>query len=299
MASLADMADRTALTKFNPVANVSGDGSGRRTMPVKHFAFVVTLLLAGCTNGYEKFYQPNPAPGIGVVALSGDPQLVAGSQDAQGTVFQMYQNGYGLVGAADFSGPAQDRAGAIKQAKKVGASIIVVSQKYQNTVSGSVPLTRPTSTTSFSSGTANISGTGGDASGTYSGTTTTYGTETTYIPYSIDRYEQAALFFAPLPRKGLGVLFGPLTNAQRQQIATNQAVQVVAVRNGSPAFLADVLPGDYLLSIDGQAVYDNASMAAAQQVNIPLRAAGHPAQLVLLRNGQKISKAVLIPVGEW
>lgn len=257
-------------------------------------ALCAALLLAGCANGYEKFYQSVPPPTTGFAPVAGEPQLTSGTTDARETVIQMFQSGYGLVGLADFTGPAQDRAGAIAQAKKVGASLILVSQKFQNTVSGTIPLTLPTSTTSYTSGTANAYGTGGYASGTYSGTTTTYGTQTTNIPYSVDRYEQTALFFAPLQRRGLGIFVAPLTDAQRQQIGTNQAVQIVAVRNGSPAFLADVLPGDYLASIDGKPVYDAASVAQAFT-----QAAGHAAQLALLHNGQKVSKSVPVPAAEW
>jgi hypothetical protein len=254
----------------------------------------IAVLLAGCANGYEKFYQPVPPPSMGFAPFTGDPQLTYASAPLRETVLQMFRAGYGLTGVSDFTGPAQNPAGAVAQAKKVGAAVIVISQRYQNTVSGAIPITTPTSTTSYTSGTANIYGTAGMASGNYSGTTTTYGSQTNYIPYSIDRYEQAALYFAPIPRRGPGIIVYQLTDTQRQQLGTNQALQIGGVRDGSPAFLADVLPGDYLFSIDGVPTYDARSLG-----QVFAQAAGHGAKLELMRSGQRMTKVINVPAGDW
>jgi hypothetical protein len=252
------------------------------------------LALCGCSSGYEKFYQPAQQSTIGFLPFTGEPQIRNATGTPQETTFQMFRAGYALLGVSDFSGPAQDRAGAIAQAKKVGAAVIVISQRYQNTVSGALPITTPTSNTSYSSGTANIYGPGGMATGNYSGTTTTYGSQTTYVPYSIDRYEQTAAYFGPIPRRGFGTIVAPLTDMQRQQLGTNQAVLVLAVRDGSPAFLADILPGDYLFSIDGKSVYSRETVTQAFT-----QAAGRSTHVELMRNGQKVTKSINVPVADW
>lgn len=264
-------------------------------MPQRALGIVLAaLLLFGCASGYEKFYQASPTPITNLAPYAGPAQLTYVQDDPRTAVLRMYENGYALIGFSSFVGPAADPDDAVEQAEKVGAALVAISSKYRNTVSGSMPLTLPTTTTSHSSGTVTASGTGGSAFGTYSGTTTTYGTQTTYIPYSIDRYDQVALYFAPLQRRGAGVLTMDLSPQEHQQLGTNMGVRIAAVRKGSPAFLADILPGDIVLSIDDLGVYDNASGLAAIA-----RAYGRDAEIKLVRKGQPLTKTVRVPAGDW
>jgi hypothetical protein len=45
-----------------------------------------------------------------------------------------------------------------RQAKKVGAAIVIVMSKYQSTTTGSMPITTPTTSTAYNSGTASAFG---------------------------------------------------------------------------------------------------------------------------------------------
>lgn len=250
---------------------------------------------AGCQNPYQRYYQSAANNGtIPFAKVSGEPRIVASSGDPKTDVRHMFEDGYGLVGLSSFVGRATGPVGAIAQAKAVGAEIIVVSAKYLNTVSGAMPITVPTANTSHTSGTMNAIGPGGAGFGTFSGTTTTYGSETTYIPFTVDRYDQGALYFAPLERQGFGVMTDRLTDEQRRAAGTNQGQQVVAVRNGSPAFTADILPGDIILSVGGRAVFDLASLRSAVA-----SVTDRQAEIVLFRNGARIVKQVTVPSGTW
>lgn len=254
-----------------------------------------SLFLASCASGYEKFYQPFSANNsAGIEPFSGEPELRSGNSNSTQTAALMFEQGYWPIGASGFVGPSANVNDALEQAKRVGAAIVVISSKYQSTATGMLPLTLPNNTTSYTNGSANIVGSGGYATGSYNGLTTTYGTQTTVIPYSVDRYEQVAVYFAPLRRQGAGLMVQPLTEAQRQQLRTNQAVSVIAVRTGSPAFLADILPGDAILSIGGNRVYDVETGTQALR-----SAVGHPSNIVLIRNGEQITKTLTIPAGEW
>lgn len=264
-------------------------------------AFLFLLLTAGilsaCGSPYSKFYQPIPGIAnspIPIVPFSGEPTVGLGSGDVRNDIRTMYEQGYGLIGHSNFVGPAQNQSGAVAQAKTVGAARVLIYSKYRNTVTGSIPITVPTATTSYSSGTVNTFGSGGYGTGMYSGTTTTYGTETTEIPYSVDKYEQYALFFAPLERTGLGILTAKLSDAERQALGSNMGAEITAVRIDSPAFKSDILPGDLLLSIGGTSVYDAATLR--QTVTA---ARGHNTDVVLFRGGKKITKKVLVPDGDW
>lgn len=252
---------------------------------------IAACALAGCQNPYQKFYQSTVPATIVVGYLPAQtPRLAPMGGDAKQAINQMWEQGYSLIGVSHFNGPSADQSKALAQAHDVGAEVVLINSKYQNTVSGSIPITTPTAQTSFTNGTASAYGTGGYATGTYTGTTTTYGTQTSYVPYSVDHYDQAALFFAPLVRTGFGVLVVPPSDLQKQAAGTNQIVVIEAVRRGSPAFTADILPGDEILSIGGQKVYDIPSMRAALE-----RGKTAPVEVRLIRNGSPLVKTVLAP----
>ena len=173
----------------------------------KVWSALAFIVLAGCTNDFERFYRGAsfpPPPAVQPILYTGEPRFSNGTGDLKTDIHEMYSNSYGIIGASMFTGPLRDQNGATRQAKKIGAEVIVFESRYRNTVSGTIPLTLPTANTSYSSGTVSAFGAGGSASGTYSGTTTTYGTQTTYIPYSVDKYNQAALYFVRLERTGFG-----------------------------------------------------------------------------------------------
>jgi S1-C subfamily serine protease len=217
------------------------------------FAFM-TIALAGCANGYQQYYSPiASAQAVATygVPVVGEPQIRTSSGEPLRDQEVMYTDGYAAIGYASFNGPMANMQGAIAQAKKVGASVIVVSRKYTNTIQGTIPITMPTAETSYTNGTVNAYGSGGYASGTYQATTTTYGSQTTNIPYSINRYDQQAAFYIPLKRIGAGFLGRTLTQDEAQSVGTARAVFIRATRRESPAYLADLLPGDIITKING------------------------------------------------
>ena len=181
------------------------------------------------------------------------------------------------------------------QGKTVGAQYIVVSTKYARTVQGAIPITTFAPQTTYSNGTASAFGSGGYATGTYNGTSTTYSQQTSYMPYSVARYDQLAVYFVPLTRTGMGLLFRDITAQEAQGLGTQKAVAVAAVRRGSPAFDADILPGDIVTSIGGQVVFDSGMAIAAIRASY-----GSDAVVTIQRNGQAIQKTVhLAPGGVW
>jgi hypothetical protein len=89
--------------------------------------------------------------------------------------------------------------------------------------------------------------------------------QTTYIPYSEDRFDQLALFFAPLIPPCAGIYERELSNEDKQLIGSNKAIRVFAVRRGSAAYLADIIPGDIVLNTD---VLDSMRRGVASEVRI-------------------------------
>jgi hypothetical protein len=215
-------------------------------------AFLLSLgLLSSCQSAFTQFYEDYSGPVKDlIVPPSAVPRILSGDENTDDLIARMWTDGYVLIGASSFNGVQEDRAGAIEQALKVGAEIVALNVSYESTERGSVPITTQQAVTTTSSGTASTYGSGGAAYGRYFGTTTTMVPTTTYVPYAVDRFDQVALYFAPVKPACLGIFQKELSNEERQLIGSNKGVRVFAVRRGSPAYLADILPGDIILNSD-------------------------------------------------
>ena len=102
------------------------------------------------------------------------------------------------------------------------------------------------------------------------------------------------MFFKPLARIGLGVKLGLLSDADKQRLQSNKGMRVEAVRKGSPAFAADILPGDIVISIGGKPTYDLDSTKAAV-----IATRGHEADYVLFRQSKLLTKKITVPNDTW
>ena len=258
---------------------------------------VFSFAVAGCANPYQSFYeaaQIPPPPTAQRINFIGEPRVITSSGNLPDDIKMLFEDGYGLAGSSNFVGPAQNQVGAVAQAKKLGAAIVVIGSKYQSTATGAIPLVTTTPQTTYTNGNVTAYGSGGAAYGSYSGTSTTYAQQTTMIPYAVDRYDQVAVYFKPMERKGFGAVFGPISDEQRQQIGTNKGLVVKAIRKGSPAFGADLLPGDIVLSVNDNPIFDDESAGVAL-----VAARGGFANLEIVRSGQRFKKSVSVPIGEW
>ena len=125
---------------------------------------LAATLLSGCANGYKQFYTVNPHTNLEAIAKNrAAPPLAepvverSGPPPDHDTFVNSYRRrGYELLGASEFSsGSAHKDEQAIQQAKDIGADLVViVIPQYQGSTTENVPLTLPTTTTSYSTGTA-------------------------------------------------------------------------------------------------------------------------------------------------
>jgi len=155
-------------------------------MPKLGFCLLLltSVILNGCgPNGFLKHYvgtKYEPLPNSEPVSV----------------VFPSTPEGSKLIGTSDFvsCNGEKDRE-AISAARKVGANYVAWNADYldTSTTSGVMPITTPTTTTTYHSG--SVWGNGGSAS--YSGYSTTHGSKTTYIPYTKTRhwYKYTAKFY--------------------------------------------------------------------------------------------------------
>ena len=222
-------------------------------------AFCVFILSGCAASGFSQFYD-----GRTIEYLQADPAYIPETtvqvrrlpDEPLDTIFsKMYATQYLPVGSSEWEGAAgANDSAAIAQAKKIGASLVMWGANYSHTASGVAPVTTYSPggvATTYHSGTVFAGG----GSGQYSGTSTTYnpGTfSTNYVPYSVDRYNYVAIFFAKFKPGLLGAKldFTPPIE-YKKQFDTSTGALVLGVVDGWRASKANILPGDTIMSVNG------------------------------------------------
>ena len=215
-----------------------------RFVSMRVAAACIVVALSGCANNnniYDMFYKPTATPRSAFDAFSGEPKLAYGTGNYHNDILKMYSDGYGEVGYSAFVGPKQTSGYAISEGKRQGAAVVLLRNTNKPWDIPGVQVR-------------------GD--------------------YNADRFEQVALFFAPLKRTG----FGTWTRN-----GGDGGVVVEAVRTGSPAAAAGILPGDTLLKMDGEAIRDRNSFGDALA-----KARNRTVDISLDRDGQTVTKTATV-----
>ena len=229
---------------------------------------VVGLLLTACVSGYQQFYKPyvesNKLTNVELLQPGEEPK-VYGSNDFEKDIRILRSKMYIPIGYSSFNGKYEDESKVKSQAKRVGATVVLVNSQYTNTQTTTSPLFIPNSSTTYSSGSVY----GGGIYGGYSGTSTTYGTTVVPITTQQRRYDQTAVFFVKSTKKlKFGVFINNLNDVQRRDLERNTGAVIEIVVEKYPAFYANVLPGDVLIKINGVDVRDAAhAMKLMSQIN--------------------------------
>ena len=256
-------------------------------------------LLTACASGYSQFYTPvtgssperiaanraAPAPAQPIVE-----RMAAPGSDAETMVNSYAKRGYVLIGHVNFnSGRGESEAAAVQQGQKVGADLVVIFHpRYTGSQTSMVPLTLPTTSTTYSTGTATAFGQRGAVTAYGSGTSTTYGTTTTMIPTTVHRSDYGAAYFVKW-KFAFGARLRPLNDAERQALQTNKGVAVNLVVDHTAAYKADILAGDIITAVDGQPVEGLEDFARMT------RPMGQTVNVSLNRNGSRLDKKVTLP----
>jgi hypothetical protein len=253
----------------------------------------LALLLCGCVNGFEKYYKAridvrtDPSYDSSYVMPTGKIPVYT-TDDIKKDARALLAKGFIVIGESSFYMP-DNRVNADQlqtQAKAVGAHLVLLKTAYKDTVTGAIPLTVPTTSTSYTTGTGTVYGAGGNATISGSAITNTYGTQTEMIPYSLSRSDFDTLYFAKAKIR-FGTYTVNLTDKERQALQTNFAVRIDIVIENSAAFNANILPGDYLLSINDIPISSPATFVSTLK-----NVGGQDVTVHLVRNGAEIVKAV-------
>lgn len=254
---------------------------------------LVALSLVACVNPYAKFYRGKPdGRAVDNYVPTNEPIQIFSSNDFKADAATLAQRGYSAIGESSFNAPANRVSeGQLRdQAQKLGAAVVLVSSRYASTVNGAMPFTMPNNSTSYTTGTATVTGMGGVATVNGSATTNTYGTQTVMVPYSIQRNDFDAVYFVKV-RPHFGAVCGPINDELRARLQTNAGVLIKVIVTGSPAARADILPGDVILTMDGRRV------DSWEDLNAYLKSHyGEAVTFGIDRNGTELKKTVnLLP----
>lgn len=216
---------------------------------------ISTIILSGCAaSGYQTFYaeyvDAKLRPDLTTLQQGEEPQ-VYGSDNMERDILSLRAKNYAVIGSSSFNGKYEDISNAVQQAKRVGATMVLVDSEYTNTETRSTTLFLPDNRTTYYSG--NAYGSGGSAS--VYGSSTSYGSKAVPIQSSTRRYDQTAVFltkFNAKPRIGISPIELPLE--LRQKLERNTGVLLEVIIEDSPAYYANVLGGDVLIAIDGEEV---------------------------------------------
>jgi hypothetical protein len=242
------------------------------------------LLLAGCVNNFERFYTGEAiSPNLALLPYSGTTKVYS-SGNLQEDGLRLVQDGFVLLGVASFQTGGRVTLDQIRdQAKQVGADTVLWSDKYLGSQQAIVPLPQynpGTTSTTNTYGTLNTAY--GSANYNASSTTTTPGTfSTEMVPITIQRYEYSATFW----RKAQSFVFGArginLPDELRQRLQRNGGVLVKVVVVDSPAFMANILPGDVIIRINDWDIY-----SAEQYTHVISMERGKASVVTIIRNGE-------------
>lgn len=261
----------------------------RRFEILKLSCGLLFVLTSGCVNPYKNNYLSTLQKWPGAVSDSilkpaGPPRLLTSAnmkKDAQA----MLETGFVLMGRAKFRNEQLDENLALQQAQAIGAWVVLVSDKYVGTETQSVPIadwTPDQTTTTTEDVQVQRDPNKPPVDIQRQVTQTTPGQlQISYVPENVDYYDYSATFWGKTKPSLMGVLVQPLSADLKQTYQTNKGVVVKIVIQKSPAYNANVLEGDVLMSLAGEDIE-----TPDQFFDILSRHAGQSVALNLFRNGQ-------------
>jgi C-terminal processing protease CtpA/Prc len=260
-------------------------------MKMKLLCALVALTLSACVNPYSQFYRPGiDAKTMPSYVPASGPLTIYTTNDFPKDVDGLIRKGYTPIGNASFNADSNQvsESQLRDQAEKVSAQVVLISSHYTHTVTGAMPLVLPNTTTSYSSGSATAYGPGGTVNAYGNSTTTTYGSQTTMVPFSVARSDFGAVFFVKT-RARVGIIAAPIDDATRKRLGTNSGILVRLIVDGSPAFNADIFPGDIVLAMGSEKV-----QSPEQYMQLLNQYEGQSVTFHLDRDGQAVEKTFRI-----
>jgi serine protease Do len=255
---------------------------------------------------YDDFLQNNPALNESTQRPRQAPRILT-SPDLDADSERLFGEGYVMIGYLGLAADDVPTEAVSRQAIAVGAEVVLVHSRYSGTETRVRSVTAKTRTrvvTSFGSTHGNLTETGTLAaqvhgagqtfsgSGSYSRiarasafssgyTILPSESRTVFVPFSERQYDYQIAFWRKRKSNRMGAHTELIPLELRRVLGRNTGAMVVAVEAKSPAFYADVLVGDVVVSLDGSDVRE-----PDEFVRLAEQARGR-FELVVLRDGKR------------
>jgi S1-C subfamily serine protease len=108
------------------------------------------------------------------------------------------------------------------------------------------------------------------------------------MPMTVQRSAYGAGYFVKKHYR-FGANIRDLSESERQQLQTNRGAYVRSVVDNTPAYNSDILPGDVIVGVNGQAANGYSGLVDLIDAN-----RGRTVEVTVIRAGKTVSKQVSI-----
>lgn len=237
------------------------------------FPVLIVLNACGYSQNYHSFNAPPELIALHRSGPAPETPRVEHVDDITMEVIDSYmKEGFLAIGYSDFTSSGIEReSNAISKGRSLGVDLVVIAApKFSGSTQTTVPVMTPVTSTTVSN----------------YGYATTYGSVPVYYDMNFTYYNYKAVYMVSM-RHIFGVIPKELSDDQKQEIKSNMGVAVKLVVKNSPAFMADILPGDIITAIDGYKIQGMDDFG--QTVN---SLSGQQVAVEINRFGNVIEKAV-------
>ena len=176
---------------------------------------VFVPLLTNCTNGYIEFYKDYGNIDERLNKNSNPEVYGTSKNNIDEDIQKVGRNKYFSIGGSFFRGPSDSANDVIKAAKEKDADLVLYYREYLDSTTTNTSMSVPDTQTSTHSGSVYSSG----GYGTYSGTSTTYGTRQVPISITHHYYDFGARFVRKSDKKlRIGVYTDDCGKLQKRQM---------------------------------------------------------------------------------
>lgn len=193
------------------------------------------LFLTGCASPVYKYFTPVDVTNAAEPVSCTTPQISA-IKNINTEVQKVLVGRWVEVGYSSWDDEATDiQDDLIKKAKEINSCLVLVYRKQTGSEMEEMPVSTYMPSPFF----------GGGYYGGYGG----YGGYTSYEPYTVLLYQYEIFFLTKMDRFYTGLYVADLDNNARKMIQSNKGVIVTLVVNGTPAYNADIIPGDIITKV--------------------------------------------------
>jgi hypothetical protein len=202
---------------------------------------LLIVVLSGCAQlGHREFYDqiaPSKYPPTSKV------MVFEYSNVDLNEIYELLFSDFLIIGKSGFNGPYENPRKARSYAKSIGADTLITTSQFKESRTSVMNLSTPTTSTTYLSGYS-----GGNS---FSGTATTFGTQTTAIPIRINRYDQDGIYLknvnnvSPLWEQTKDQ-YKKTSSSELEGFWKNESYKIELLQSGDQivAFVTDVLKGD-------------------------------------------------------